>query len=550
MADWAPAADLIGVFDEVKVSASDAETLPGGCGMHAALKVRKSVKGASWGRRADWDTAFVLGVIRDTAVSLHGDPRLGSYPGMREAIKAALATQVLHPGIRVFVEHALESYLDAHDELATANGPLTFWRHDPVTGTGAAKRRLTVWAPLYVDGKGLREVRRTRFGSARPGGKTGVWAAVAAHVAATTLPAGETTRVRVVEIGLLDGSTQVLFDGTPEDVRLAYETSAKDGIARLVDGTSLVPGRQCGACKMAGFCPACGRLDGHLGQDTPGVETRSVSASDLEVYQTCPAQWFLRQSNLPREYSDHPAATRGRLVHAWLRAAHARGTTCTAAEVPPPGTAHDHVGGLSPADYEIAYPYLVAHLGHCLMRPDVSMAILDRDLYGYDLPADVVVAARPDLLLVRADGVPVLRETKTTDKPLPEKEAEAYDRWFQVAWDIGLLASGAGAVLGSPEPAVVELEVLTPAGGHVYRWHLDNAAVVGMARTEVASRAEDWHHDKAWVASPGPHCGWCPVSRWCPSADPSAGTAASGAGTVVHGYEPSVAVAADDDPPF
>jgi len=542
---WDPGIMTMGASrDAIKVNATDVEDLPDGCGMHAAFKVRRRLRAVDWQIRYSDIPPFALGVVRDVAIALHSDDRTSTFAGLRAAMVERLDRHALHPGVRRWAEHSVESYLDAHEELAADTGPLRFLMKDPATGSNS--RYVSAWAPMYGDGGGLREIRRLRFGPARSVGPViGQWAATAAYVAAFTPPCGALTRIRVVEVGLLDGSTSVLFDGTPEAARAAYEANARPAIATFLDATSQIPGRACGGCKIAGCCPAPETVDGHLGQDQPGIRTRSVSASDLETYARCPAQWHMRDSNLPKDVGAHPAAARGRNVHAWLRAAHGRGVKCELSDMPEPGTGTEAFAGLDDAEYAAAYPYLLAHLGECPFGPAVKVIALDQPLYGYDRPADVVVATRPDLFMIDADGVPVLHETKTTEEALPSNEAEAFDRWFHVPWLISLFASGSGARLGATEAGVVELEVLTPGGGRTYAWRLDDDPVVRMARAEVRARADDWHRDSVWEARPGPQCGWCPVSRWCPSAGRASADAVP---SVAMHDEPEMPV--DDDPPF
>ena len=538
--------EVSGETEIVKVSASDAAELPAGCGRFGALKVRRQVHPVAFRRRDYWDEPFVLKVVREAAVALHDSDFLDDWRLAEEAIERQLdGWPLLHPGVRRFCAHAVEMYLQAHDVLAAETGPLRFDGYDPETGGPRDNRRLTVFAPVYSDGQGLFEVRRMRFGSARRDDGD-AWAPVAAQVLAA-----RASRVRVVEVGLKDGSTTVVFDGTAQEARTAYTGAPRAAVTGVVAGSSVEPGRQCGGCKAAGCCDGPVPLAGHLGQAAPGLKTRSVSASDLETYRTCPAQWYLRQSNVPLEWDEGPASNRGRLVHRWLRTAHARGVACSPGDLPPPGPGAGGVGGLADDEYAIAHPYLAGHLADCPVGPGVTVVLLDEPLYGYDMDADVVVAARPDLMFLDADGVPVLRETKTTDAALPQDEPDAWDRWFQVPWNIGLLASGAVARLGSGEPAVLEVEVLTPLGSRTYTWRLDEPGVVAMAQAEVAHRADAWHVDRTWAATPGKQCGWCPARRWCPdAADPDA--TPTGPAPV---DTPSTAAApqgwdTDDEPPF
>ena len=165
--------------------------------------------------------------------------------------------------------------------------------------------------------------------------------------------------------------------------------------------------------------------------------------------------------HLPQDYEGGEAATRGRLVHSWLEAAHTRSVKCTDLDLPEE-LQQEKSFGLSREDYSLALPYLRAHLPHCPLGPTVRVVQLDSPLYGYDRPADVVIAAKPDAVLLEED-VLIVRETKTTGSSLPLDANEAYDRWPIVSWLVSLLASGYTDKLGAAK-AVVELEVLTSEG--------------------------------------------------------------------------------------
>lgn len=125
--------------------------------------------------------------------------------------------------MRSYVALAVENILEAHESIEAEVVPLRLLVTNPQAGT--ANRTLTAWAPLYTTDDGSREIRKFRLGSARADEESMRWASVAAYVAAEYRGGPQTRRVRVVEIGALDGSLQVLFDKTAAEARsqfLAY----------------------------------------------------------------------------------------------------------------------------------------------------------------------------------------------------------------------------------------------------------------------------------------------------------------------------------------
>jgi hypothetical protein len=131
--------------------------------------------------------------------------------------------------------------------------------------------------------------------------------------------------------------------------------------------------------------------------------------------------------------------------------------------------------------------------------------------------AEVVPVTRPDLVYIR-NGSLVIREVKTARAPYGGGRDEAYDKHLQIPFMISLLDAGFSAHYGQIHGAV-ELELLTPDDASVWTWSTEDPAVVGVARGDVRRAADDWHDDDEWLTQPGPHCGWCPVSRWCPDQD-------------------------------
>ncbi|MER7939158.1 PD-(D/E)XK nuclease family protein [Streptomyces sp. NPDC094458] len=512
---------LVGRTDILRVSATDVQERPSGCGLYGALKVRPDVKSSAWSRRSDRTQTFILGLVREIACHLHEDPRISEWHGLQAAIRESLSLHSLHPGLAVYASHAIENYIEAHDSITAEVGDLRFRCFDPQARPEAGKT-LTTWAPVYEDGDGLRELRKLRFGSAvKPSSFAERWAAVSAHVASLLRPMGGITRIRVVEIGLLDASIEVLFDGSPEMARTHFTDVALPDLTKVTQATTASPGYSCKDCKIAGCCSALEKLDGFLGQAAPGHETRSVSARDIEVYDACASQWHLSLSHhLPKQRSSGPASERGRLVHHWIATAHSRSRECSSRDLGAFDSPESFTSSLTPEEYESVREYLVKHVENCPLTSGTQLVSIEPQVYGYDAPADVIIASNPDMIYVDAKNCLVIRETKTTASDIPKDKAEAFDRFFASAWLLNLYASGyRGPYEG--DAARFELEVISPTESRVFVWDMKDERVLRMAKAEVRHRTKSWHKDSTWATTPGKHCSWCPVQRWCPDGDRS-----------------------------
>lgn len=548
---WSPLIDLYGSFDHVRVGASDAAQEQF-CGLQLALKVRPSVGSPAWRPRRQ-QAPFALGPIRNIALRAH-DESLPTYADLRNYLDTQMSLwPQIHPCLRLYTRTAVEGYLDAHEALEAQTGPLRLVQEDPEHAVGT--RSLHVWAPVYGSEDGtVLEVRKVRFGAARaPGPGDLRWGHVAVRVIARTVSGPAPVRLRAVEVGLEDGSFEVLFDGTPAEADAAYEADTQGHVLAFVDATHTEPGYSCGSCKVGGACDRPVPVDGMLGTTGPGNGTRPVSPSQMATYATCPAQWLLRHEvHVPQEQfgSDEPLA-RGIRVHEWLQAAHDRGVPCGLGDLPDP----DAGGGIGLAASvmdEDAYrrdrPYLLAHLSLCpLGVPGATDARSEGLVVGYDSTADVMVTTKPDLLYRLADRL-VVRETKSTEQAIPQDRDEAYDRYPQVAWALQLLRSGLADRDGATG-GLVELEVLTTGGGQVFAWATDEPGVPLMAAGDVRRAVAGWHTDTTWATNPAPHCAFCPVRRWCPDRDTYAAGPAPAPGTPEAGAVAGF-TAADDDPPF
>ncbi|MDM8085132.1 PD-(D/E)XK nuclease family protein [Cellulomonas cellasea] len=514
--NWNPSVTVEGDRDSVWVSASDVEsTSP--CGQFLSLKVRRHAYVSGWRRLWAARTVpdrFALKHVRDIVRSL-GSPIVHSPSEIGAAIARAFDSRPVVRQLRPWVEHAVWNVVDARDSIEATSGPLHLIKSDPEVGQQG--RSLSVWADVYDGDNGLRQVHRLRVKSAHPAAFDGVdpWSATAAGIAATIRGRAAPARIQVVEIGLLDGSTAVTFDGDVAAAKAAYACYGQPRARALCDADHVQASRSCGDCKAAGVCPGLLDLDGFLGQDSRGVESRAVSPTDLRTYQACPAQWMMTAAGVPREDTGSPAADRGRAVHTWLRAAHARGVPCTAADLPSTlGRAMIGTETLNREDYAVARPFLMRHVGCCPLAavPSPRVLAIEESLRGYDHDAEVVVALAPDL--VYSDGSSlILREVKTTEMP-PGSANEAFDAHLQVPFALRALASGLAEHHGF-DRGVVELEVLTVDDARVWSWSTDDDETMMLAESQLETVAEPWHNDTDWLTTPSPACTWCPVRRWC-----------------------------------
>ncbi|MEV5463044.1 PD-(D/E)XK nuclease family protein [Streptomyces sp. NPDC002788] len=257
------------------------------------------------------------------------------------------------------------------------------------------------------------------------------------------------------------------------------------------------------------------KLDGFLGQSRKGLATRSVSARDLEVYEKCPAQWYLISNNLPSGSDAPPSSERGRVIHEWLARAHMSSHKCDPSDLD--AIDGNFPPGLDESDYLDSRAYVTQHAAICPLGEGARVIGSEVSVYGYDAQADVVVVSKPDLLYVDSDDTFVIRETKTTTLSLPGDEQEAFDRFFAVPWLLNLIGSGYRGPYKS-DNARLELEVLASEDSRLFSWDLGDARLLRMAKAEVRLRAKKWHRDTTWNSAPGEHCRWCPVRGWCSDA--------------------------------
>jgi hypothetical protein len=566
--DWSA---LPGEPHVIRLSASALERRGGACGDFAAFKSRPRLRPPVHEPRryAPW-VDFPLGLVTAVLDDVEFD---GDEPD--EAIAKVLGNSRdrIHPGVASWVRHACDAYLDTADVLAAQ------LRHEGITllpertprvaqwGTSAAELRvLTAWGRWYGTADGsMVEFRRLRMNHPRATTDQASTLAMA-HVAAagasamdarevyTAIPVPvrhdrpRPSRVRVVEVGLTSGTELVLLDTTPEEVRRTYISVVRPAAAALLAGGTRTPGRDCAACLLRPSCDALPVAPGLLGIDDPGTHRRTWSITTSRRYELCPAQAHLRELWLPGAGDSSAAVDRGRNVHRWLAAAHARGRACTRADLPEVTAADCGLADdlMDRADYHVARPYLLSHIEMCPLSggEEITDIRIEPTMAVHDPLADVVVLAEPDLLR-RANGRLIYREVKTSALPGTLTPENALAAAPQLALAVSLIAAG---TFGEPV-GVVELEQLGPeTAAPVLTFDVSDPGVVAAARAIVHSRARKWHRDVEFRAKPGPWCRYCPVSRWCSQASAApTGDLGPRAEAVA---ELLAETAHDDEPPF
>jgi len=462
--------------------------------------------------------------------------------------EAAAINTNLTAAQRRFVTHALHELAELNELVTDASGkPMEYQG----TSTAFFRRgwgQVKLTGPEYASSDdSVRETVRLAYKPFRDPLPEHLqdFAAVAAMVLASDRP--ERARIRVSEFSLADGDYRTLFDGTPAGAQELYATRTDPERGHLVaqalsgvsmEGRALVPGSACGGCSFLQVCPGPQRLPSALGIDK-AVATRSLSSTDLSLYDECPTKFHSqRRSHLPTRYAeggereDFTPRNRGVATHTFLRWAHARvpHRNCTEADLPDPTANPDEVAallaatGIERAAYDLARPYLLGHIQHCIVGFDglTDVTVEPRHVI-YDEYADVVLSVEPDLTLASGPTSHIWRETKTRGFAPPRDEYEALDAYPAFAVHVTLLAAGAGG--NGRDDGAAELEVLTldPDDSRLYVVPLSDGALVAHAQKLVASIAMRWAQDLTFEPKPSAVCARCPVHGWC---DPPAVNAA------------------------
>ncbi|WP_229322727.1 PD-(D/E)XK nuclease family protein [Streptomyces sp. UNOC14_S4] len=482
---------------------------------------------APWGRLLD--AVEYAGAALAEAVVVPGNVRDCSDAHVRWAVEAAgtyLAARAREQSVRAAAGHPITR--------PVRNQWVGLHQLREPDGRGADQYERTAWGRQYASDDGsLREIWLPSIDSVKRDRPMPEIAA-AAHVAATGVPVAPAygkrarmpaepgirpRRVRIVGVGLGDGSTHVLADWDVAEVEHRFTEHAKALMAHAVDGRATRPGQDCVRCEALSGCPGVPRVSGLLGVPAPRRprKRRSVSVSDLRAYRDCPARYYLtRVLKLRDGRAENAAIRRGRAVDAWLNERHAARpwTPCRYAPLP------ESLPGLSAGELPAALAMLRRHRGRCpldglsvdeIVQPQRRLAV-------YDPQVDVVVIADCDLVYTDRDGV-VVRETKTAAHRFGERQ-ELVRTYPQLALAVLLIASG--TLGGEPRRSRVELEVLREDGARLEEVDPFDAVTLDQSRRVITELATRWTVDETYAAAPvdGFDCTDCEARRWCTAARP------------------------------
>ncbi|GAA1035656.1 hypothetical protein GCM10009566_00070 [Streptomyces murinus] len=523
----------------VRIRLGDVRRSDRQCPQRLAAKIRPGTPRA---RRA-------VGHLTDWAMSPFHDV-LNLIEFERLSIEEALADwrsapkQAVHPGLDRWTEHAVRGYLAASAAIPAAPGVLSHGALEPVSRMWARQRGPQkagdpeVYEEMVTDrryaGHGVRELRIARMGSVRERPRDEMEIAVAVGVLAggrpVLSPRWEKNRfalggfsparaVRLVEIGCVDASYRVLFEGSTEEAYACYTPDVEAHIDKVIAGGSYRPGENCGKCDAVATCPEVPSRPGFLGISRSDQLRRSWSVTTGRSYRKCPARAHMEDLFLPREGSaeDSDAAVRGRAVHAWIEKQHRRTPSrpCEPGDVPETPEAWE-CGGAAVTGFQarLGIQMIGDHALVCPQReqPGGTEFHPETPVVVYDPEADVVVVAKTDLLY-RIAGRWTLRETKTA-RTL--SEGDLLKGYPQLA--LAVLLADAGVLPEGDDRCRVELERLTGSGPVVSDIDITAPDVVAQARRVLEPFLSSWYTDTRYPTKPGKACGDCPFTRWCPAA--------------------------------
>ncbi len=204
---------------------------------------------------------FPLGLVQDALddVEFRGQSRESALGRLIAAEAGPGCPRPAHPGARRWARHAFEAYLDGAARIRTEMMSPVERHWVAQRDSGGTTWELYAWGRRYesTDGTG-REFRFIRFGPVGAGrdqaevalaayttahGRQAPWPdpwrepfAVTGDAPAGVLP------VRVLEISLLDGDHQVLFDGNPADADALYGNDARARVRTVTAGGPARPG--------------------------------------------------------------------------------------------------------------------------------------------------------------------------------------------------------------------------------------------------------------------------------------------------------------------
>lgn len=537
----------LGTGQRFKLSASEIAgrrsnfTCPVGLALQSRLKAKSLRPNDSSGWYRNWDDASKLHfALRDSYHALEaGRP-------ITEIVRDE--TKLTHVQRR-FLKHALELLEDLKELVSEDAGQPLQLSGDDVQRSAKCSGLdgdVTVFGRYFRgDDGGVQEIVRMRLkelrSETRPEDED--WVTVAAMTLAYMPNVPADARIRISEFSLATGEYRCAFDGYRADI-LTLPRVAQI-VPEALTGSAFRPGQGCANCGFLNACPAVPKCRGVLGLPGKAVATRHLTSADLHAYDRCPTAFQAqRRDHLPDGYHElndlggsTTARDRGMAVHAWLKWAHSRepGQGCEAHDLPDPLSDDASVAaaaaGLSPDAYEVAYPYLVRHLDHCMRGLEgLGGWAHERRVVVFDPDADIVVISTPDSICSVADtGEPIWREVKSTGVLPPDVQA-ALRVYPGFALNVALIA--AEVPIGGD--GFAELEVLTPTGSRVFHVALHDGALVAEAQRVVADIGHRFGSDLTFDRRPSGACHYCSAHRWC---DPPAGPQAMGQVPIVDDSE-------------
>ncbi|MCB5909658.1 PD-(D/E)XK nuclease family protein [Streptomyces pinistramenti] len=521
METWTPPSGLLRKTRTISVSVSMLDFTGQRCPASDSLKAM-GLRPGTWRRRTPEALEhFTFGPFMsalDRSEHPPGDGRAAGLDGRRT-----------HEGLDRWTEHAVATYrhafpADPAAPMAEVEEPWVYrYQPDGRDHRGADEYRITLWGRFLSSPDGsVRELRVPAYRLGKP--VSDVRRAVTAFVMAEGTPGPPPERVRVLRFALLDGRTEVLFNGTRDEAVALYREHGSKALTELLDRPEYRPGSACIGCSYLTTCPAVPKAPGLLGvRSEQPRPRRSWSATNGRSYRTCPARDHLRRLRLPaaRELEAAPDAERGRAVHAYLAAQHSAHpvTPCTP-HVPAHWVPERYE--LTDEQRRLGATLLRRHAAVCPLRHlrDDDTLLAEQRLVHHDTEADVLIIADPDLLYRDGESW-VWREVKSSsrNKRWWRDPLRAYP---QLA--LGVLLISHMELGGARSGARVELEVLRPGGADLEIIDPYTPAVRETADEVVRDHVRDWHQDDLFAPQPGEHCGTCEVSRWCAAA--SVGAAA------------------------
>lgn len=328
-------------------------------------------------------------------------------------------------------------------------------------------------------------------------------------------------RVKIRELGVLDGSQKLIFDEVTKKIDLLNDAFYKLVSSRLEGGEQKVS-IECQKCKASSVCPALPTTAGLLGVINTSETLRSFSPSKLNTYLRCNHAYFLQHElSLPLlPQLSSMQQKRGVLIHAWIEEAHKRNQACQKSDLPNLKSFGEIAENLNwnSEQVEVTEAYLKNHLKTCPIKSETQLQN-EVEMWVMDSDSQVLVGTRPDLIYF-AKNTLVWRETKSTDKNYEVSPELFLDIYPQLSLAIVLMSRVKNLPNIPPQwsQAVkrkVELEILTKEVAILIQYDISDPVVTSMAWQKLAQAADAWINDKEFIPAQNPPCNWCPVSKWC-----------------------------------